>query len=323
MDQKLVDTILEQYKKLKISDHQLDRVIELCQAHQDAEKALHDLMEREKHSGKGNHTATWNMAELVAYDDTAEGKASDETYGALVDYIASLPRTKQFDLDCIMSFGRNIEYYGVCEETVEDFVIQVSERGEKHDHVYSEYLAGKRYLGKWIKTVREVVNRPVFWSEENYPHDKMMVVTIMPPESYPPKMYASLRWKELDDKPSDIWMRELLDEEKGHFVFELCEKDDVGAHKFGKNGMSLDIDRHPWLNTQNLYKLYGWTKYMSYRMVVPLTEGNQFVFRLAEAKPYAVNDFVPEDEMKRLREKLTPMELTKLFLPGADRVYEI
>ena len=169
---------------------------------------------------------------------------------------------------------------------------------------------------------RGLVDRSVPVPITRFPEDKMLMITIMPPESHPPKMYVAIRMDELT-KGSSICMRWYWNEKDYILVFEICEESAQGAYLFSTTGMSFNIDKHPSLNTQNLYERFGWTKYMSYRMIAPLTKKNQFIFRLADATPYAVNDFVPQDEMKRLRAELTPMELTRLFMPGATEPYVI
>ena len=70
-----------------------------------------------------------------------------------------------------------------------------------------------------------------------------------------------------------------------------------------------------------LYKRLGWTQYMSYRIKTEPSENSVYVFDLKNAVPYAVDDEIEPEKMARLREELTPLELTKLFLPGATEPY--
>lgn len=71
-----------------------------------------------------------------------------EPYGSILRYISELSEHKRHDLMCLMYLGRNIDYSGFDEETVDDFCFYDDEWGRKgrtsnhlHGAMDPEYLA--------------------------------------------------------------------------------------------------------------------------------------------------------------------------------------
>ena len=146
---------------------------------------------------------------------------------------------------------------------------------------------------------------------------KLIEITIMPGREPELTMYAGLCW---DTVACPAQMIMAFDDEYPAFYFIRCKKDD--EHSFtNKTGLMEFTITDPMYAPPALYKRLGWTKYMSYRMTTEPLENGVYVFDLKNAVPYAVDDEIEPEEMERLRKELTPMELTKLFMPGATEPY--
>jgi hypothetical protein len=87
-----------------------------------------------------------------------------EPYGSILRYISDMSEHKRHDLMCLMYLGRNIDYSGFDEETVDDFCFYADEWGRNgrisnhlHGAMDPEYLAGKIRIGKWLKLAKDAI----------------------------------------------------------------------------------------------------------------------------------------------------------------------
>lgn len=87
-----------------------------------------------------------------------------EPYATLECMIRLLPEQKRHDLMCLMYLGRNLEYNGLCQETVDDFCAYADEKvgGNCSGSTDPEYLAGKARIARWLRLVKKKI-RPDFW----------------------------------------------------------------------------------------------------------------------------------------------------------------
>ncbi len=94
------------------------------------------------------------------YDPECE---DGEPYSTLLSMIELLPGRKRHDLMCLMYLGRNLVYYGLNEEVVDDFCVYADEKSIKSGSTDPRYLAGKIPLSRWLRQVKKEI-RPDFWS---------------------------------------------------------------------------------------------------------------------------------------------------------------
>lgn len=87
-----------------------------------------------------------------------------EPYATLKYRIELLPERKRHDLMCLMYLGRNLEYYGLCKETIDDFCFYADEKAGKNcsGSTDPEYLAGKVPIARWLRLVKKEI-QPDFW----------------------------------------------------------------------------------------------------------------------------------------------------------------
>ena len=87
-----------------------------------------------------------------------------EPYATLKCMIELLPEQKRHDLMCLMYLGRNLEYYGLCQETVDDFCVYADEKVGNNcsGSTDPEYLAGKVKIARWLRLVKKRI-QPDFW----------------------------------------------------------------------------------------------------------------------------------------------------------------
>lgn len=87
-----------------------------------------------------------------------------EPYATLECMIRLLPEQKRHDLMCLMYLGRNLEYYCLNEEVVNDFCAYSDETAGENcsGSTDPEYLAGKVRIARWLRLVKKVI-RPDFW----------------------------------------------------------------------------------------------------------------------------------------------------------------
>lgn len=78
--------------------------------------------------------------------------------------IELLPERKQHDLMCLMYLGRNLDYYGLNEEVVDDFCAYADEKvgSKEYRTAPAEYLAGKVKIARWLRLVKKRI-QPDFW----------------------------------------------------------------------------------------------------------------------------------------------------------------
>lgn len=78
--------------------------------------------------------------------------------------IRLLPEQKQHDLMCLMYLGRNLDYYGLNEEVVDDFCAYADEKAGSKEYrtASAEYLAEKVKIARWLRLVKKRI-RPDFW----------------------------------------------------------------------------------------------------------------------------------------------------------------
>ena len=148
---------------------------------------------------------------------------------------------------------------------------------------------------------------------------KPIVITMMPGKESELTMYVCFDW-DVDKCP--VWLELFLEEDYPAFVFLPSNEEEEYSFRTDSNAMEFQLT-HPMYVAPALYERLGWTKYMSYRMKAEPSENGEYIFDLKNAAPYAVDDYIEPEEMERLRKELTPMELTKLFLPGATEPYPL
>lgn len=87
-----------------------------------------------------------------------------EPYATIKCMIEQLSEQKRHDLMCLMFLGRNLDYYGLCEEAVDDFCAYADEKANSNGYgrVEPDYLAGKKPIAKWLRLVKKEI-RPDFW----------------------------------------------------------------------------------------------------------------------------------------------------------------
>ena len=83
-----------------------------------------------------------------------------EPYATLVCMIESLPAKERYELMSLMVLGRNLAYYGLNEEVVDDFCAYTDREPQEVD---PRYIAGKVPLARWLRLVKREI-RPDFWS---------------------------------------------------------------------------------------------------------------------------------------------------------------
>ena len=91
-----------------------------------------------------------------------------EPYGSILRYISDMSEHKRHDLMCLMYLGRNIDYSGFDEETVDDFCFYADEWGRKGR--ISNHLHGAMDPESWQDTYRKVVEagKRCYLSKPNY-----------------------------------------------------------------------------------------------------------------------------------------------------------
>ena len=95
----------------------------------------------------------------LRYDPDCEG---GESYAQIKSMIELLPENKRHDLMCLMYLGRNLDYYGLNEEVVDDFCAYADEKTKISGSTDHQYLAGKVPLAWWLRLVKKRI-QPDFW----------------------------------------------------------------------------------------------------------------------------------------------------------------
>jgi hypothetical protein len=96
-------------------------------------------------------------------DARGDNRASEVLTGArqgLVDYISNLGLEKCHDLYSMMLLGRNLDYYGLCQEAVVEFKLRANENVSVTEVVQAmrpERIAQRRDLKNWIQLVLDLI----------------------------------------------------------------------------------------------------------------------------------------------------------------------
>ena len=93
------------------------------------------------------------------YDPDCE---DGEAYALIKSMIEQLPENKRHDLMCLMYLGRNLDYYGLSEEVIDDFCTYADEKTKSSGSTDPQYLAGKAPLAWWLRLVKKRI-QPDFW----------------------------------------------------------------------------------------------------------------------------------------------------------------
>lgn len=86
-----------------------------------------------------------------------------EPYATLMSMIELLPDRKRHDLMCLMYLGRNLVYYGLNEDVVDDFCAYADEKPMRSGSAEPRYLAGKVPFSRWLRLVKKEI-RPDSWN---------------------------------------------------------------------------------------------------------------------------------------------------------------
>ena len=93
------------------------------------------------------------------YDPDCE---DGEAYALIKSMIELLPENKRHDLMCLMYLGRNLDYYGLNEEVIDDFCAYADDKTKTSGSTDPQYLAGKVPLAWWLRLVKKRI-QPDFW----------------------------------------------------------------------------------------------------------------------------------------------------------------
>jgi RimJ/RimL family protein N-acetyltransferase len=114
--------------------------------------------------------------------------------------IRLLPEQKRHDLMCLMFLGRNLEYYGLCQETVDDFCVYADEKvdGNCSGSTDPEYLAGKVRIARWLRLVKKRIQPDIWYVGTRYDGD--------------------VRLREITAEDADFMMRLITDRKVTRFI---------------------------------------------------------------------------------------------------------
>ena len=131
------------------------------------------------------------------YDPECE---DGEPYVTLKCMIRLLPEQKRHDLMCLMFLGRNLEYYGLCQETVDDFCVYADEKvdGNCSGSTDPEYLAGKVRIARWLRLVKKRIQPDIWYVGTRYDGD--------------------VRLREITAEDADFMMRLITDRKVTRFI---------------------------------------------------------------------------------------------------------
>ena len=125
---RLIASVSETIGKFSISRQEIGAVIDL---HADVETA-------KELSEEGNQ------------EEESVQKAAQR----LEDYLFNLGDHKRRELMCMMLLGRNLDYYGLCQDAVIEFRLRSQDPGGRFG---AKELACKRRLGEWIRLVLDLI----------------------------------------------------------------------------------------------------------------------------------------------------------------------
>lgn len=135
--QRLIKSVAETLGGFALSRQEIGAVIDLCN---DVEITI----ELEQEAPKDNR-----VAEVLT-----------SARQRLVDYISNLGLEKCHDLYSMMLLGRNLDYYGLCQEAVVEFKLRTNENVSVAEVVQAmkpEKIAKRRDLKNWIQLVLDLV----------------------------------------------------------------------------------------------------------------------------------------------------------------------
>ena len=72
----------------------------------------------------------------------------------LEDYLFNLGGHKRHELMCMMLLGRNLDYYGLCQDAVVEFRLRTQDFGGRFE---AKELASHRKIGEWIRLVLDLI----------------------------------------------------------------------------------------------------------------------------------------------------------------------
>ena len=143
--QRLIRSISETMGSFALSRQEISNVIDLCG---DVEMAI---------------TLLEDAASIKASCDFTLDELKGVLSGAhqrLSDYIANLDDRKRHDLYSMMLLGRNLDYYGLCQEAVVEFMLRThdysSSEGSAGTYHSAERIAGKQDLKNWLQLVLDL-----------------------------------------------------------------------------------------------------------------------------------------------------------------------
>ena len=140
---RLISSISETMGSFALSRQEIGNVIDLCSDVEMANTLLSDAASIKTNCG-------FTVEELRGVLAGA--------YQRLSDYIANLDDRKRHELYSMMLLGRNLDYFGLCQEAVVEFMLRVLSSDEENERYYSaEKIAGKRELKNWLKFVLDLV----------------------------------------------------------------------------------------------------------------------------------------------------------------------
>ena len=152
--QRLISSVSETMGGFVLSRQEIGTVIDLC-------NDVEITMELEQDAQEN-----WRMADRssmsVGDSSDAEGsyRIAEVLAGAhqrLVDYISNLGSDKRHDLYSMMLLGRNLDYYGLCQEAVVEFKLRSTSSPSENSYYSAEKIAKRRDLKNWIQLVLDLV----------------------------------------------------------------------------------------------------------------------------------------------------------------------
>ena len=144
--QRLISSISETIGSFALSRQEIGNVIDLCGDVEMATTLLGD-------AASIRESCEFTVDELKVVLAGAHQRLSD--------YIANLDDRKRHDLYSMMLLGRNLDYYGLCQEAVVEFKLRThdysSNEGSAGMYHGAESIAGKQDLKNWFQLVLDLV----------------------------------------------------------------------------------------------------------------------------------------------------------------------
>lgn len=147
--QRLIASVSETLGSFSLSRQEIGTVIDLISDVEVSEELLEDVYHRDR-AKRGR--PSW--ASDIAHSDSREQKVLEEARQRLADYLSNLGPEKRHDLMAMMYLGRNLDYYGLCQEAVVEFKLRSQDGSGHYD---AEELAKHSHLKEWLRLVLELV----------------------------------------------------------------------------------------------------------------------------------------------------------------------